>query len=128
MDLKNFQKIINEVVSEIEENKGIPTAGTEKGPKHIPVEIVLSEPSIGPRSTAEIDCVGLGFDWDAGKLLLTPSEELVRKAYGGGTSRMIESNIDGKIVYSCSGCYIICDKSDKYCRNCGKRFRNKIKR
>lgn len=43
------------------------------------VVIKLSQPSIGPTACATIDGVGLGFDWDMGKVFLFPLKELIDK-------------------------------------------------
>ena len=123
MNLKRMQEIINELVSEIEKKEGTPTAGTENGPEVIPVVVVLSEPSVGKSSTAEVVCAGLGFDWDAGSFILRTKEDLVRENYGRGYAKIQKTVYDEKPCYSCSNCCTIVSESDKFCKHCGKEFR-----
>ena len=43
------------------------------------VVIQLSDWSIGPLPYSSIELIGLGFDWDEGKVFLIPSKNLVDK-------------------------------------------------
>ena len=43
------------------------------------VVIEIAEPSIGPTTCVGIKTIYSGFDWDQGKIIIVPSEPLVRK-------------------------------------------------
>ena len=45
------------------------------------VVIQLSDWSIGPLPYSQIESIGIGFDWDTGKIFLIPSKELVDKNF-----------------------------------------------
>lgn len=45
------------------------------------VEIVLSEPSLGPLQATLVSSIYVGFDWNTNRILITPKEELVRTDY-----------------------------------------------
>ena len=85
--------------------------------KNISVEIALSEVSIGPTASVPIESLFLGFDWNAGKLLLYPKEDLVRASYANGNTIKMDDN-----GYFCRHCLTQVKRDDKYCPNCGKRF------
>lgn len=59
------------------------------------VEIALSEPAIGSTRTAQISSLSVGFDWDYGRLLITPDIDLVRASY---ITDMIKNKRAYKIV------------------------------
>ena len=40
------------------------------------IEIKLPYSTVGARPTAKIKHIGMGFDWDAGKFIITPEENL----------------------------------------------------
>jgi len=40
------------------------------------IEIKLPYSTVGSRPTAKIKHIGMGFDWDAGKFIITPEENL----------------------------------------------------
>ena len=45
------------------------------------VEIILSESAIGPSAVTGIQLCYQGFDWNSGKILLCPKENLIRENY-----------------------------------------------
>lgn len=118
MDLDNLYENIRNQKKEIENQGAIKMSGTKNGIEHIPVEIVLSEPSIGPSRTTSVTGCGLGFDWDAGKFLLFPEENLVTENYNKADSVIKKRD---NICY-CSNCTTIISEHDKYCRHCGKKL------
>lgn len=50
---------------------------SELGDKEVVVQ--LSQPSIAVSAYSQIESIGIGFDWDEGKVFLIPSKELVDK-------------------------------------------------
>jgi hypothetical protein len=42
----------------------------------VAIEIKLPYSTVGARPTAKIKHIGMGFDWDAGKFIITPEENL----------------------------------------------------
>ena len=50
---------------------------SELGDKEVVIQ--LSDWSIGPLPYSQIESIGIGFDWDTGKVFLIPSKELVDK-------------------------------------------------
>lgn len=118
MDLNKLYENIRNQKKEIENQGAIKMSGTENGIEHISVEIVLSEPSIGPSRTTSVTGCGLGFDWDAGKFLLFPEENLVTENYNKADSVIKKRD---NICY-CSNCTTIISEHDKYCRHCGKKL------
>lgn len=118
MNLENLYENIKNQKKEIENQGVIKMAGTENGIEHIPVEIVLSEPSIGSSRTTSVTGCGLGFDWDSGKFLLFPEENLVTENYNKGYS-VIKKRDN---VFYCSNCTTIVSEHDKYCRHCGQKL------
>lgn len=45
------------------------------------VEIVVNEPSVGPLPATSISSVCVGFDWNSNRILIMPSENLIRADY-----------------------------------------------
>lgn len=118
MNLDKLYENIRNEKKKIENQGAIKMSGTKNGIEHIPVEIVLSEPSIGPSRTTSVTGCGLGFDWDAGKFLLFPEENLVTENYNKADSVIKKRD---NICY-CSNCTTIISEHDKYCRHCGKKL------
>lgn len=50
---------------------------SELGDKEVVIQ--LSQPSIAVSAYSQIESIGIGFDWDEGKVFLIPSKELVDK-------------------------------------------------
>lgn len=50
---------------------------SELGDKEVVIH--LTQPSIAVSAYSQIDSIGIGFDWDEGKVFLIPSKELVDK-------------------------------------------------
>ena len=44
------------------------------------VVIRVDKPSIGPLATVPVKSIGIGFDWDNGKLIINPASPLVPKS------------------------------------------------
>jgi len=49
--------------------------------KNKEVEIMLSEPAIGPAAATGTQLCYQGFDWNSGKILICPKENLIRETY-----------------------------------------------
>lgn len=48
--------------------------------KSATVKVLLSNPSVGPRATADVQSACVGGDWNAGQLLLIPDEPVKRES------------------------------------------------
>lgn len=118
MNLEEFNIHINKITDGIKNQGPIKMMGTEEGTKHIPVEIELSEPSLGPISTTGVVGCSLGFDWNAGKFIIYPEEKLVRINYKNQqTTKMRKDS-----AFYCKSCMTNVKESDRYCNSCGKKF------
>lgn len=84
MTLENLYNILKGIKEEIENQGRVKIAGTEKGTDNIPVVVVTYDGGyMGASPCSEVESVGLGFDWDAGKLMIFTKDKL----YTGKTLR-----------------------------------------
>ena len=112
MTLKELKDIINQVSDE-EANS-------------LTVAIPLREFSLGPSAFEEIKTTGRGFDWDTGKYFLFPANDLMHHAENHSNStpkRKIVRVINEATICRCPSCNIDIDTIDRFCKNCGQKFK-----
>lgn len=122
MNLAELKGIADSVVTTIETQGSVKMAGTENGAEYIPVVVYLAEPGIGASPVSEIKSAGLGFDWNAGKFILYSEDELVRKNFEKKQATKIRKMYGSTEIYYCGSCGIIINRSDRFCKECGKEF------
>jgi len=122
MNLLEFQESINNMIDSIMGQGEIKIEGTEKGAEQIQVVIPLSEPSIGPVKTTEISGIGLGFDWNTGKLMVYTKDQVVRKDFEKKKAAILKKKYGINEIYYCSNCNSIIKASDHFCHMCGKQL------
>lgn len=88
------------------------------------VVVLLSEKSLGPRASSQIERIILGFDWDNGRLIIEPSERLVSDIRSRDAEKMRTFWHD---VLHCPTCERLVTKKAKYCEHCGQKFAKEIK-
>ena len=77
MTLDRLYNILGDIIKDIENQGRVKLAGTEKGVNNIPVVVKTYDGGyLGASPCSEVESVGLGFDWDAGKLILITKDKL----------------------------------------------------
>lgn len=116
MTIIQLRDQLNDLIETLENQGNIKQQGAET--TEIPVEILLEEESIGPAATTGIKLATLGFDWDAGKFLIIPKDDLIRKSAG----RLGARKVNSRDCVSCGSCGTIVGKGDRFCKHCGRKF------
>lgn len=88
------------------------------------VMILLNEKSIGANAASGIESACAGFDWDAGRILLTPSRRLVSDMMSRDLPKV---KILWHGVIHCPTCERKVSKKAQYCESCGQKLADLIK-
>ena len=88
------------------------------------VVILLSEKSIGPHASSQIENIIPGFDWDNGKILIHPTKRLVSDTMSRDVGKM---RVFWHDTLRCPTCERRVTKKAKYCEHCGQKFAKEIK-
>lgn len=99
-------------------------------PNEVEVLITLNQPSMGPRASAGVESVCLGFDWERNQLRIEPKGKLERSGLGRDVNRpkLLYTGTGSEVLngYWCPRCQQKVDKHDKYCKHCGQRVEGEI--
>ena len=77
MTLDDLYSAVKAIKDEVDNQGRIKIAGTEKGSAHIPVVVVTHDSGyMGASPCTDVESIGLGFDWNAGKVLIYTKDNL----------------------------------------------------
>ena len=99
---------------------------SEEEAENLTVVVTLNEPSIGATANAPLEGGFIGFDWDMGLFLLNSSKQICEKR-NNAEMPPVRKNIriiNGTEIYRCPSCKIDIDGLDRFCKNCGQKFRD----
>ena len=87
------------------------------------VIILLSEKGIGIHPNSRIQSVTAGFDWEHGKVLISPEKRLVSDVMSRDCPK---NRIKWKDIIHCPTCEHRVNQKSNYCPFCGQRFATEI--
>ena len=93
-------------------------------PEKISIKITLDEPSIGARASTELRCLYEGIDWESGQIRLEPTDKIIRKVYKYNETYKEERQDKNRKTHYCRNCMTIVGVKDKFCKHCGRKFKN----
>lgn len=116
MNLAELKKSIDDYYKSVTEN------GTS--PEDISVLINLSEPSIGPSASTEIESILLGFDWEANQLRIQPTKKIASLGKRlDDVSPCVQKPHRDTSLYWCPRCTNQVKEADNFCKSCGQKMR-----
>lgn len=113
MTLKELKEKIDKLV-EINEHQGNDS---------LDVRVITQDKSIGARASVGIKDIYRGFDWESGKVLIIPDNNIYQETREDEIEKL-EIPVAGtdKIVLLCPICEERVSKKDNFCKHCGKKF------
>lgn len=108
----------------VKELKNILKNFSDDDAEKITLAIELKEDGVGPTPFENIESAILGFDWDTGKLMITPAKPLMHfkeNPHEKKKEKFIRV-INGVKICHCPSCSVDIDPLDRFCKNCGQKF------
>lgn len=89
------------------------------------VVVNLNEPSVGPIANTEVNSALEGFDWNRGLFILSTKDPVYRNKNDNETEEKQKyvRIIKDTEICRCPTCKVDVDRVDRYCKNCGQKFK-----